>query len=172
MTKREPNSSYFLTDIGHSHAVFTPPADIGERRKWRKWLGTGVAAITLSTAVALIWAGTSAVQPLEATVQMERLTVKMEHAKSIDPETAREVRRLISQPWYDCNQIACSAPLQARNSAVRDRLKTLIAKKTPMNNVADAKQVTPQGTDTMTTGSTNDAGPKCSGCWSGERQRW
>jgi hypothetical protein len=65
---------------------------------------------------------------LEATVQMERLATKLAHAKTIAPETKLEIARLTQHPWYDCNnQVACRAALEARNSAARARLQTILA---------------------------------------------
>ena len=125
---------------GHSPAVCSPPAAIERRLMWRKWLKGGVAAIAFSGAVALFWVARGTVPPLEATAQMERLAAKVERAQSIPPDTVREITRLIGQPWYDCNQVACNAQLQARNSAVRNRLKTLIATKTPLNDFAGARK--------------------------------
>lgn len=43
----------------------------------------------------------------EATVQMERLATKLEHAKKIASETKLEIDRLIHHPQYDCKQVAC-----------------------------------------------------------------
>ena len=42
----------------------------------------------------------------------------------------------MNQPWYDCNRMTCSDKLQARNGAVRSRLKTLMATKAPTSSVA------------------------------------
>jgi hypothetical protein len=141
MHQKESDDSYFLINAGHPRALLRPPADLGQRLVWGKWLKATVGAIAFSSAVALSLAASGAGRPVEATVQMERLAAKVEHAKSIHPKTAHEIMGLIGQPWYDCNQVACSAPLKARNSAARNRLQTLIAKKTPLNNFAHEPRV-------------------------------
>jgi hypothetical protein len=63
---------------------------------------------------------------LEATIQMERLAKALESAKTIMPETAGEVSRLMQRPGFDCSRAACSATLEARNHAARSRLKMLL----------------------------------------------
>ena len=90
----------------------------------------------LSSAVAFALATNGTKEPLEATAQMERLAAKVESAKSVDPDTADKIARLVDQPWYDCSQVTCSEKLQARNGAVRSRLKTLMATKAPTSSVA------------------------------------
>jgi hypothetical protein len=102
------------------------------------------AAAALAIALALIWGAQNSAHPLEATAQMERLAAKIERTKSLPLETASEIRRLMSQPWSDCAQIACSVQLQMRNSAVRARLTTLLAAKTIGSDVAGAEQKSPR----------------------------
>ena len=63
---------------------------------------------------------------LEATVRMERLAQTLEGAKTIAPETASEVSRLMQQSRFDCSHAVCEAALDARNHAARSRLKTLL----------------------------------------------
>jgi hypothetical protein len=58
---------------------------------------------------------------------MERFAGNLGQAKTIHPDTVREIARLMSRPWYDCNQVRCSEQLKARNRAVRTRLETLMA---------------------------------------------
>jgi hypothetical protein len=95
-----------------------------------------VAPIAVCGTVALLWAAGGTRQPLEATVQMEQLAAKVGHASSIYPDTAREIAQVLALPQYDCDQVACSTALQARNSAARGRLKTLIATITHSNSFA------------------------------------
>ena len=66
-----------------------------------------LAAIALTSVVALVWAGSRTVGPLEATAQIGPLAAEAEHAKTVHPNTAHELARLTPQPWYDCNQAAC-----------------------------------------------------------------
>lgn len=63
----------------------------------------------------------------EATVQMERLATKLEHAKKIASETKLEIDRLIHHPQYDCKQVACRTALEVRNRAARERLQAASA---------------------------------------------
>jgi hypothetical protein len=87
-------------------------------------LGTVIAS---TAAVALFLASGSIHRPLEATVQMERLAVKLQQMKAIHPETAQTIATLVIQPSYDCNQVSCSPGVQARNSIARSRLKAILA---------------------------------------------
>jgi hypothetical protein len=66
-------------------------------------------------------------RPVEATLRMEQLTARIEHADSIHPDTVHELTRMLALPQYDCSRTACDAGLQARNRAVRLRLEALIA---------------------------------------------
>jgi hypothetical protein len=106
-------------NAGHLRAVFR-----------NVWLKAGLAAIAVSAAVTFFWNVGITVRPLEATVQMERLTAKVEQTNFIHPDTALAIVRLVDQKGYDCDRVVCDTQLQARNHAVRDRLKTLIAHKT------------------------------------------
>jgi len=96
-------------------------------------------AAVLALAVAFPLFLISGKSAIEATVEMERLAARLEHATSVDPQTSREIKQLISKPWYDCNQIACNAQLQLRNAAVHTRLQNhLIAKATQPLREAEA----------------------------------
>jgi hypothetical protein len=63
---------------------------------------------------------------LEATVEMERLATKLDHAMKIAPETKLEIARIISQPWYNCIQMACPTVLETRNRTARAHLRTVL----------------------------------------------
>ena len=126
----ETNNSYFLIDAGHPRTIFRPPADFAQRLAWEKWLKGAIAVAACGSVAALLLAGTT-VSPLEATVQMERLAARAEHAKRIDADTGHEIARLIGQRWYNCNQVACSAQLQQRNRAARGRLGAVLQAKAP-----------------------------------------
>ena len=60
-------------------------------------LKAGFAAIAVSAAVTFFWTVGVMVRPLEATVQLERLTTKVEKTKFIPPETALAITRLVDQ---------------------------------------------------------------------------
>jgi hypothetical protein len=89
-------------------------------------------------AVAALWSGGGGSYPLEATIQLEQWAARVERRNSIHPNTARRLARILAQPEYDCARTACSAALQARNSAARARLETLIAMKTRHDALATA----------------------------------
>jgi hypothetical protein len=140
MNQQKSDNSYFLIDAGHPRAVFSPPTDPKERLTWSRWLKGGLATIVFSAAAALFWAAGGMARPLEATVQMEQMAAKVEQTKFIHPNTAHAITRYIDQRWYDCDKVACSAQLQARNRAVRNRLKTLMPKKTPLTDFAGTRK--------------------------------
>jgi hypothetical protein len=88
--------------------------------------------LVLALAIApLGWASGSPARAMEATVLMERLAAKIEHAQKLHPDTAREIARLMAQPPCDCTQVRCSETLRARNVAARHHLERLLASKTP-----------------------------------------
>ena len=141
MNQQKSNNSYFLINAGHPRAVFRPPTDPKELLAWKAWLKGGLTAISVSAAVALLWiVGGGTVRPLEATVQMERLTAKVEQMKFIHPDTAHAITRFVDQNGYDCDKVVCSMQLQARNRAVRNRLKSLLASKTPVKPTSLASE--------------------------------
>jgi hypothetical protein len=88
----------------------------------------------------LFWAAGGTARPLEATVQMKQMAAKVEQTKFIHPNTAHAITRYIDQRGYDCDKVACSAQLQARNRAVRTRLETLITKKTTLADFAGTRE--------------------------------
>jgi len=117
-----------LCAAAHARAVWIQPQHPGERLVWRRWLKGLVTIIVATSGAGWIAASASLTGPLEATARMERLAGNIERAKMLDPETVTEIRRLIHQSAYDCNQIACNAQLQARNSAARARLVNALAR--------------------------------------------
>jgi hypothetical protein len=131
----------YLCGVAYPRAVWRLPADAEQRRAWTACLKVTAAVLALAVAFPLfLISGKSAI---EATVEMERLAARLEHATSVDPQTSREIKQLISKPWYDCNQIACDAQLQLRNAAVHIRLQNrLIAKAS--QPVREAEAVAPR----------------------------
>ena len=140
MNQQKSNNSYFLINAGHPRAVFRPPTDPKELLTWNAWLKGGLTAIAVSAAAALFWIVGGTVRPLEATVQMERLTAKVEQTKFIHPDTAQAITRFVDQNGYDCDKVVCSTQLQVRNRAVRNRLKSLLASKTPVKPTSLASE--------------------------------
>jgi hypothetical protein len=63
---------------------------------------------------------------LGATVQMERLAKALEGTKTIAPDTAKEISRLMQRPQFDCSQTDCDIALTMRNASARSRLKILL----------------------------------------------
>ncbi len=89
-----------------------------------------VLSVLVLAIAPLGWASGSPARPIEATVLMEGLAAKIEHAQKLHPDTAREIARLMSQPSTDCTRVTCSEPLRARNAAARRHLELLVASKT------------------------------------------
>jgi hypothetical protein len=135
MNQQKSDNSYFLIDAGHPRGRFTPPTDPRELSTWNAWQKGALAAIAVIAVVTLCWTVGGPRRPLEAAVQMERMAVKLEQIKVIDPDTARAIARFVDQNGYDCDKVICGTQLQARNRAARNRLKTLIAEKTPSNEL-------------------------------------
>jgi hypothetical protein len=152
MHHNESSNRYVLRNARHPAAGFRPPADHEAVLTWRNWLTGGFAAVSLSTALVVLWASGAPLRPLEATVQMEQLAAKVEQAAVVHPDTASEIARLMDQRGYDCTQVPCSAKLQARNNAARNRLEMLIATKTPLRRMAGRPTPRFVGVDPIMTG--------------------
>jgi hypothetical protein len=157
MNQQKSDNSYFLIDAGHPRGVFTPPTDPRELGTWNAWLKGALAAIAVIAAASLFWTAGGTVRPLEAIVKMERMAVKLEQTKVIHPDTTRAITLFVDQNGYDCDKVICSTQLQARNRAVRDHLKTLIAEKAPSNELVHVKEQYPLVIDgsVITTGAIN-----------------
>jgi hypothetical protein len=118
----------YLCGAAYARAVWTTPVTPEQRIVWKRWL-KGLGTIIASTAaLALFLASGSTNRPLEMTVQMERVAAKLERMKVIDPKTAKTITNLLLRRTYDCDHVTCGATVQARNSAVRSRLKAVLAK--------------------------------------------
>jgi hypothetical protein len=63
---------------------------------------------------------------LGATAQMERMAKTLEGTKTIAPDTAKEISRLMQRPQFDCSQTDCDIALTLRNASARSRLKFLL----------------------------------------------
>ncbi len=90
-------------------------------------LAACAALILVGIAVNKTGIGANNRQRVEATVEMERLATKLDHAKKIAPETKLEIARIINQPWYNCIQISCPTVLETRKCAARERLQAVLA---------------------------------------------
>ncbi|MGA7387983.1 MAG: hypothetical protein WA322_04500 [Pseudolabrys sp.] len=92
-------------------------------------IGLAACAALILVGIAVNRAGIGAnnrQRVLEATVEMESLATKLDHAMKIAPETKLEIARIINQPWYNCNQMACPTVLETRNRAARAHLRTVL----------------------------------------------
>jgi hypothetical protein len=118
----------YLCGSRYASEVWTQESAPKERPIWNRRM-KGLSAVIASAAVlAMFLASGSTNRPLEATVHMERLAVKLQQMKAIHPDTAQTIASLVLQPSYDCNQLACSPAVQVRNSTARSRLKAILAK--------------------------------------------
>jgi hypothetical protein len=121
------SDSRYLCGSAYARAVWAPPT-ADDRIAWNRWLKGLGGAIASTLAIGLLLASESKPRPLEATVQMERLAVKLERMKAIHPSTAQAITTLILQPSHDCHQVLCSPAVQARNSVARSRITATLAK--------------------------------------------
>jgi hypothetical protein len=103
---------------------------------WHGSLNGAFAIIATCATVAWLWAVCGASWPPEATVQLAQSASRLEHARSVHPNT--DLERKLALPRDDCGQTACSPDLLPRNSAVRARLKALIAMKAQSDTFAAA----------------------------------
>jgi len=86
----------FICGAGHARAFWRAPAGQVDRVIWFSWL-KGLAAVLGSViAIALLMTVGSTRRPLEATALMEQLAVKLEHARTIHPDTTRTIAGLIA----------------------------------------------------------------------------
>jgi len=134
MTKiEETNSqpSFFLINAGHPRALFLGYQSVPEDRLIGRWLVGVVALFACTGGLLFLIANGSSARPLETTIQLERLAKKLEAVGALPAETSDELKLLLGQRWYNCEQVACSPELQTRNHAARDRLLSLIAAKDP-----------------------------------------
>lgn len=120
--------TYFYLDAGHAHGVFAPPQDAADRLAWQGWL-RGISTAFVGATVFALSLALAGPRPLEATAQIEQLAAKVEQSRKVAPQTAEEMTQLLRQPWTDCDRVACSARLQARNAAARARLMTILAER-------------------------------------------
>jgi sugar phosphate isomerase/epimerase len=95
----------------------------------RAVLSTAVGVVLIVVLVPGAWSDRQ--HMLEATNRMERLAKSLETVKTITPETASEVSRLMQRRVSDCRRTACEAALEARNHAARSRLKMLVDRHVP-----------------------------------------
>ena len=115
---------------------FQPPIVQSFRALWRSSLGRLLLMLGAAAGVVVLAASSVPIRPLEATVQMERLAVKMERAAVLAPETIEAVARIMSHPSYDCRRVPCRLELQQRNEAARDRLHAALSARGPVQDAS------------------------------------
>jgi hypothetical protein len=119
------------------HARRAGPARLRSLLAARRVLNGALAILAVCGIAALSW-GAGKAPPIDATVHLEQLAARVERMRSIAPDTARHLSRVLALPWYDCARTACGPTLKGRNSAARARLETLIAVKTRPDTLAAA----------------------------------
>lgn len=119
----------YLSEAGFERAAWGPPAGPehppGPERRLKGLMVAAAACFVVGLVVTL----NNNFGPDETTARMERILTQLDRMNSIRPNTAQAITRIISQPGYDCERIACDAKLKARNMAVRFRLETSLAAK-------------------------------------------
>jgi hypothetical protein len=119
----------YLCEAGYERASWRPPAG-PEQIVLEKWLKGFLAAIAACVVgIGLVTVLNNNFGPSATTDRMERIVAQLDRTSAIRPETAQAIARIISQPGYDCDRVACDQNLKARNMAVRFRLETSLALK-------------------------------------------
>jgi hypothetical protein len=130
----------YLCEAGYERVSWHAPAG-PEQVALEKWLKGFLAMIASCVAViGVIAVLNNNFGPRALTDRMERIVAQLDRISTIRPETAHTIARVISQPGYDCEQVACDQNLKARNMAVRFRLETSLALKAGGVDVASSLQ--------------------------------
>jgi hypothetical protein len=128
----------YLCEAGYQRTASCPPAN-PDQVALEKWLMGFLGVIASCVAIiGLVTALSNNFGPGALTDRMERIVAQVDRMTAIRPETAAAIARMISQPGYDCEQVACDQNLRARNMAVRFRLETSLALKTGGVEVASS----------------------------------
>jgi hypothetical protein len=138
----------FLCGPGHPRASWHAPSNPAQRRVWTMWLLCLLAFIGAN--VAIIFLFNKGFSPNDTTAQMEQIAKQLERMKTIKPEVAQVIERIISLPRYDCSRVECPAVLAEHNRAVRARLTSMLAGVSPQE-VDIALSAKPAGLRTRTT---------------------
>jgi hypothetical protein len=119
----------YVCEAGYERVSWRPPAG-PEQIVLEKWLKGFLAVITLCVAaIGMVTVLNNNFGPSATTDRMERIVAQLDGMNAIRPETAQAIARIMSQPGYDCERVACDQNLKARNMAVRFRLETSLALK-------------------------------------------
>jgi hypothetical protein len=135
----------YLSEAGYERAAWRPPAGPEHEPVRERRLKGLMVAVAACCVVGLVVTLNNNFGPDETTARMERILTQLDQMNSIRPETAQAITRIISQPGYDCERIACDAKLKARNMAVRFRLETLLTAKALAGELEFASSMKPVG---------------------------
>jgi hypothetical protein len=80
--------------------------------------------------------GPRSAHALKAATYMERLATTLHDGEMITPNIARGISRLLREPGYNCNNLACDTALEHRNHAIRRELRVLFSKVAAPHRVA------------------------------------
>ena len=119
----DPKTAYLCLEAAQSGVPF-PVTETPANRVLGGWLIAILASLGM---VALLVQSVG--RTPTPTAQMERLAARLDLTTTIPARTAEEIVRALGLPSYDCAQVGCGPELQARNKAVRDHLKRLLATK-------------------------------------------
>jgi hypothetical protein len=133
----------YLCEAGYARAAWRSPGSPERQVIPDKWLKGLLVAIAACGAIGLAMASRNDFGPRETTARMERMIEQIDRMSAIRPETAQAIARVISQPAYDCDQVACDQNLKARNMAVRFGLETSLAEKASAGAVEVASAMKP-----------------------------
>jgi hypothetical protein len=135
----------YLCEAGYERAVWRPPAGPEHQPVRERRIKGLMTMLAVCFVVGIIMALNSGFGPDVTTARMERILTQLERMHSIRPVTAEAITRIINQPGYDCERIACDANLRARNMAVRFRLETSLAAKALVGELEVASTMRPTG---------------------------
>src|ERR1043165_5121596 len=140
MANVRPNSMLFSRrDIErvYEHAKARRSDYFRENRK-PVMRGLLAAAVVCALMVIALFGGRpSSQRALEGTVLMEQVTARLANAKTIAPDTVREISRLLLKADYDCNQTACDAVVEMRNRVARDHLSSVLNRAVHSDELAE-----------------------------------
>ena len=134
----------YLCEAGYERAAWRPPAG-PEPAVRERWLTGLLVAVAAFGAIGFAVSPSNDFGPRETTDRMERIIAQLDRMSAIRPETAQAIARVISQPAYDCEQVACDPMIKARNMAVRFHLETSLAEKASAGGVEVASSLKPAG---------------------------
>jgi polysaccharide pyruvyl transferase WcaK-like protein len=128
MTMTAPEK--YLCEVGYARAAWHWPTNPEQQHARDRWLIGLLVAVTSCLAVITVLGLNHSFGPHATTAHIERIATRLDRMTTIHPNTANAIMRIVGQPGYDCDRVACDAQLAARNSAAHARLATALAAKT------------------------------------------